>query len=184
MSDGGDDPRVESGPPERKAQRVYTLTDRLQVQLRVLDDSTASVHQSANWAVPGAGQTAEIETLAFIVLMEASRSAQEDLQEIMASVKAITEARSAVLASLGVDLPKGSVDVDSILQVMLTVYGKELDREIETLQRDLDAGAESSELDSLRLQMAMDRNSKMMSTLSNLLQKLADTNSSIVQNLK
>jgi hypothetical protein len=39
-------------------------------------------------------------------------------------------------------------------------------------------------MESLRLQMAMDRMSKMMSTLSNLLKKISDTASSITSNLK
>lgn len=44
--------------------------------------------------------------------------------------------------------------------------------------------SEMGEMESLRLQMAMDRMSKMMSTLSNLLKKISDTQNSIVQNLK
>ena len=183
MSNGDDGQRVEAAALGQ-AQRVYALTDRLQVQLRVLDESPASVQQSAKRAVVGDNENTDIEALAFIVLIEASKSAQEDLREIMDGVKAINEAKAAVRASIGGEPPKSSVDVESILQVMLTVHGKEQDEEIATLQRSLDAGAELSELDSLRLQMAMDRNSKMMSALSNLLKKLADTNSAIVQNLK
>ncbi len=181
---GGVGKGIESDSPHEQAQRVYALADRLQLQLRVLDESPASVGQSAEWATPGDSENAEIEALAFIVLMEASKSAEEDLKEIMASVKAIAQAKTAVRVSPRGRTSKSSVDVESILQVMLAVYGKERDEEIETLQRDLDAGAELSELDSLRLQIEMDRNSKMMSALSNLLKKLADTNSSIVQNLK
>lgn len=49
---------------------------------------------------------------------------------------------------------------------------------------DIDAMSEMGEMESLRLQMAMDRLSKMMSTLSNLLKKTSDTASSITQNLK
>ena len=44
--------------------------------------------------------------------------------------------------------------------------------------------SEMGEMESLRLQMAMDRMSKMMSTLSNLLKKISDTSTSITQNLK
>lgn len=54
----------------------------------------------------------------------------------------------------------------------------------EELQRDLDSMSEMGEMESLRLQMALDRMSKLMSTLSNLLKKSSDTASSIVQNLK
>ena len=54
----------------------------------------------------------------------------------------------------------------------------------DAMKSDLDAMSEMGEMESLRLQMAMDRLSKMMSTLSNLLKKLSDTSTSIVQNLK
>jgi hypothetical protein len=45
-------------------------------------------------------------------------------------------------------------------------------------------GGGGSELTSLQLQMQMDRRSKLMATLSNLLKKIADTEDGIVQNLK
>lgn len=54
----------------------------------------------------------------------------------------------------------------------------------ETMKRDLDSMSEMGETESLRLQMSMDRMSKMMSTLSNLLKKISDTAQSITQNLK
>jgi hypothetical protein len=41
-----------------------------------------------------------------------------------------------------------------------------------------------SEEDSLRLQMAMDRRSKFLETLSNVEKKMAQTQDSVVQNLK
>ena len=44
--------------------------------------------------------------------------------------------------------------------------------------------SEMGEMESLRLQMAMNRLSDPMSTLSNLLKKSSDTASGIVQNLK
>lgn len=44
--------------------------------------------------------------------------------------------------------------------------------------------SEMGETESLRLQMAMDRMSKMMSTLSNLMKKASETSSGIIQNLK
>jgi hypothetical protein len=60
----------------------------------------------------------------------------------------------------------------------------ELEREIQQLKQELDSLGEMGETGSLRLQMAMDRMSKMMSTLSNLLKKVSDTAQSITQNLK
>ena len=57
----------------------------------------------------------------------------------------------------------------------------ELEKEIEDVKSSL---REMDEMTSLRLQMTMDRMSKMMSTLSNILKKISDTSSGIVQNLK
>jgi hypothetical protein len=48
----------------------------------------------------------------------------------------------------------------------------------------LDRPGDMDELTQLRLQMAMDRQSKFMSTLSNLLKKQSDTSAAIVQNMK
>lgn len=61
---------------------------------------------------------------------------------------------------------------------------EDLAKTIESLKNDLDSMNELNEMESLRLQMAMDRMSKMMSTLSNLLKKMSDTSSQITQNLK
>jgi hypothetical protein len=55
---------------------------------------------------------------------------------------------------------------------------------IQQLKQELDSLSEMGEMESLRLQMAMDRMSKLMSTLSNLLKKISDTAQSITQNLK
>jgi hypothetical protein len=55
---------------------------------------------------------------------------------------------------------------------------------MEEIKSQLDSMSEMGEMESLRLQMAMDRLSKMMSTLSNLLKKISDTAESITQNLK
>ena len=60
----------------------------------------------------------------------------------------------------------------------------ELDRKIERMEDEIDSMSEMGEMESLRLQMAMDRMSKMMSTLSNLLKKMSDTASQITQNMK
>ena len=60
----------------------------------------------------------------------------------------------------------------------------ELDTMVDTMKSDLDSMSEMGEMESLRLQMAMDRMSKMMSTLSNLLKKISDAQNSITQNLK
>ena len=60
----------------------------------------------------------------------------------------------------------------------------EIDRAVADTKAELDSMSEMGETESLRLQMAMDRMSKMMSTLSNLMKKASETSSGIIQNLK
>jgi len=54
----------------------------------------------------------------------------------------------------------------------------------EDLKAKLDCMSEMSELTLLRLQMQMDRRSKMISTLSNVLKKISSTQDAVVQNMK
>lgn len=61
---------------------------------------------------------------------------------------------------------------------------KKLDDATKDPKSDLDSMSEMGEMESLRLQAQMDRTSKMLSTLSNVLKKLSDSAQSITQNLK
>ena len=61
---------------------------------------------------------------------------------------------------------------------------REIDALLDVAKGQLDQLSEISEEESLRLQMAMDRMSKLMQTLSNILEKIDDTAQSITQNLK
>jgi len=55
---------------------------------------------------------------------------------------------------------------------------------VDDLGDQIDSMNEVSEMTSLRLQMAMDRMSKLMQTLSNIEKKESDTDSAVIQNLK
>jgi hypothetical protein len=79
-------------------------------------------------------------------------------EEEMTNLRAVADGTDAVIQKLDAGLAKPKVDLDSM--------------------------SEMGETESLRLQMAMDRLSKVMSTLSNLLKKVSDTASTITQNLK
>ncbi len=54
----------------------------------------------------------------------------------------------------------------------------------DTLTNRLDNMGTLSEVTALRLQMAMDRRSKFMEALSNIMKKIDSTQETIVQNLK
>jgi hypothetical protein len=157
-----------------RARELYALTDQLQVQLRVLDEAPAPVDLRVV-----SQPDADIGAVAFLVLMQAATSAQEDLRAVMALVKAITAAKKRLREKARPQLPD-ELDYEAVFHVVATLYAKQLQAEMaELLEKD-----ELSEMDQLRLQMAMDRLSKMMSTLSNILKKMADTASQITQNLK
>jgi hypothetical protein len=110
----------------------------------------------------------DIMALAFIVMMEAAKSEREDLKQIMDSVKAIDAEkqrwRTTTNATAG--------------------EGKDVDGAKDTIKEKLDNLDEMGETESLRLQMAMDRLSKLMSTLSNVLNKSSNTSDEIIQNIK
>lgn len=59
-----------------------------------------------------------------------------------------------------------------------------LDAAKEAVKDKLDRLGEMGEMESMRLQMAMDRRSKLMETLSNLLKKMNETASAIIGNMK
>jgi hypothetical protein len=77
------------------------------------------------------------------------------------------------------------LDLFSVNAVMSAVIANaELCRTVEGMQNNLDSMSELGETESLWLQMAMDRISNLMSTLSNILKKMSDTASQITQYLK
>jgi hypothetical protein len=76
------------------------------------------------------------------------------------------------------------LNVLSFYMVALVIAAGGLDATKEEIKNKLDSLSEMGEMESLRLQMSMDRLSKMMSTLSNLLKKISGTATSITQNLK
>ena len=60
----------------------------------------------------------------------------------------------------------------------------EVDAAVKALQDERDSISEMGEIDALHLQQAMDRMSKAMETLSNMMKKASETSNGIVQNLK
>lgn len=91
-------------------------------------------------------------------------------------VEAIAALRNPNLAGTASALQDGIKDFYLTMETMSDV--------ITSLRADIDSMSEMGEMESLRLQMSMDRLSKLMSTLSNILKKMSDTSESIVRNLK
>lgn len=163
----------------KELRAFYSLTDQLKLQLGALDEIVPAVRVEVRPA-----DNADVESLAFVVMMQAARSSQDDLRAIMDQVGAVTAQKKKARKALG-QQPERGLDLLSVTSLMSTAVMKsELDAVFDELKNDLDSMSEMGEMESLRLQMAMDRMSKMMSTLSNLLKKMSDTASQITQNLK
>ncbi|GEM_PF-5968415 len=79
-------------------------------------------------------------------------------------------------------------DMDVVLAVVVSAYQTVGTHEIERLRALLAKGNDGNdglnETESVQLQMAMDRQSKFMNALSNILKKIDSTQETIVQNLK
>ena len=157
----------------------------------------------------------DIEALAFLVLMDAAKSAQEDLKTMMEEMNAINHAkaqmrslmdkinqesvsyrgqasapcltplcRSLSLQASQLNTATAGLRRPVRLQVPSNPTYKQLQSVRDDLKNQLDSMSEMGEEESLRLQMAMDRMSKLMQTLSNIEKKISDTSQGIVQNLK
>ena len=167
----------------------------------------------------------DIQATAFVVMMEAAKSAREDLKAIIASVEAVNAAKRhqrELLAKINRDVieavvadaegrevefsPLGLGEKCGYEQVQLAIPDPEspgrvrfavvslvdgavtsrhhLEAAKEVVQGILDSMSELGEMESLRLQMAMERQSKMMETTSNLLKRTSETNQTITQNIK
>lgn len=126
----------------------------------------------------GAAGDDDIAALATIVMMEAAKSSRDDLKAVMDAVKATNDKKAAqrdamrarTQAMQDVKDAKGAEDAKKNAQA-----GAQVDK---------DSLSDMGEQDQLRLQMAMDRYSKAMATLSNLMQKNSDTSSAIIGNMK
>jgi Arc/MetJ-type ribon-helix-helix transcriptional regulator len=167
---------------------------------------------------------ADIEAEIFVVLMEAVKSANEDLKAIMSHVKAINAAKDQlrkiinkvnndVAANIscagkpaGLDFSTGMGSEEAYHQAPIPVPASgsvggvrvvptdlhngsitnvaELKAIWDDLNGKLDSMGDMSAIESLQLQMVMDRRSKLITTLSNIMKKISSTSDTIIQNIK
>lgn len=132
--------------------------------------------KGAVYASFGSLPDGDIEALAYLVLMQASKSAQDDLKAAMASVKAINDAKRC--------LRQKKKTCDDQVKARKDLSAAQVDAVVQAMGASEDSLSELGETESLRMQMAMDRLSKLLTTLSNLQKKIADTQASVISNLK
>jgi hypothetical protein len=116
---------------------------------------------------------ADIEAIAYIVLLQAARDQESDLKDMVSAMKAINKAKEA--------LRQGK---EGLAKAIASEKPTNADAERIRLAAEKDALAELGDEETLRLQTAMDRMSRFMQALSNLEKKAAETSAAIVQNMK
>jgi putative addiction module CopG family antidote len=97
---------------EIKAGRFENASDAICDGLRLLEQRDAvAASLRPDFAVLGSMDGSDIMAMAFIVMMEAAKSAQEDLRAIMERVKAINAAKfahRALISKIGHDIAENS----------------------------------------------------------------------------
>ena len=140
-------------------------------------------------AVLGSMTEGDIEAMAFLVLMQASKTGNDDLKTIMAEMKTVNNAkvnqRKQIQsnASTKNNIILKARDENAVVKKD-TLKRTSLNPNLRLQPSKKDDLNEMGEEQQLRMQMAMDRRSKMMEAISNLLKKIADTEDQIIQNIK
>jgi flagellar hook-basal body complex protein FliE len=146
--------RAKSRLTPRGAQWVAMETQRVRSGAVAPSQVSLDAPAVSGGLIPGA----DVAELAFIVLMEATNAQDQDLQQIMAQTQSINNQKAAARQQMQAAQQGASGQKDSL--------------------------ADMSEMQQMRLQMAMDRRSKLIEALSNIMKKLNDIGDSIVQNMK
>lgn len=138
----------------------------------------------------------DIEALTLLVMTEAAQDAEKDLKAAMAEMKATNEKKAAQREAAN-KLKREESGIKATARQEYTrpattnlqvrpglVKPQSVDQAVDSTKAKLDSKSELGETESLRLQMSMDRLAKLEATLSNLLKKISETQSNIVNNLK
>ena len=178
---------------------VRTATMRVKATGRLPTEAElrATVH-ATTWSALGSLAGQDIAAIAFIVLMEAAKSAREDLMAIMDAVRHENETKNAVKVapvektkSTRIEWPPRKIAAATVsirgatsqmapapLQTGL------LSRELSSSQDHLDTMGDMTQLMQMRLQKYLDAYSKLYEMLSNVMKKMFATSANIAQNLK
>lgn len=186
-----------------------------------LPATDAKVLASQYAATLGSTNNMDIQALTFLVLMQASKSAQEDTKSIMAGVKEINKKKEAMryaqetMRNKGVGISPLQLDsfklllsnkqttqrikntsstrpvrLDSANTIKTTtiatrqVTKAELDDTADKMKNELDSINKMEEMESMRLQTAMNSLAKMIEMLSNIMKKDNEIKSAIINNLR
>lgn len=177
--------RAKVGPQTRSW--IRQLATR-QVQGNTVSEAGARAAISADRFFAGLDES-DVDSVVYLVMMQSARIANDDLREVQQGIGRIEASMSALRAA-------GEPDAETATRPRLTrlqlasvrspqaLPTEEFGRRLAASRDDLGALSEMAELESLRLQMAMDRMARTMQAISGLLGKLGDSQRTIIPNLK
>jgi hypothetical protein len=162
-------------------------------------------------AALGATSPQDIDALAAMILLQASENADAELRDMQAQMQSINaqkqrlreqqaqmqaaeasakaQAGPAVANMSRPDAIAPQSPAPVIVHPAASGYGASGLRPVppqipQNPKGRLDSMSDMGEMESMRLQMAMDRRSKFLEALSNIMKKISDTDATIAQNLK
>lgn len=182
-------------PVMRPALKNIVLTNARQLKGRTVNADSLTQALKNNGQISNL-QSTDIEAMVMLIMMQASKDANEDMKNMLAEMKKINDQKKQMreknqlmkqqqvgmkdslrknyAARTGIQPAKPK---DSLTKINLNIANA-------TLQDRKDSLSDMSGEQQLRLQMYMDRKGKMEATISNIMKKIADTQSQIIQNLK
>ena len=134
-------------------------------------------------------QTASARTLRLAALLQPEAKAKLDLATRALLAHLAADSENADLYAFAQQevrskFPQLSGEQSNLLSFYVLAEVARILSDPDELKGKLDGMNEMSEMTSLRLQMTMDRRSKFISTLSNIMKKISTTQDTLVQNLK
>jgi hypothetical protein len=148
--------------------------------------------------------TGDIDALVMIVMMEASKAAEDDLRELLSSLKkanaerenlraAAPKMKGAKKAAAPAYLKKVTPAKTANLQIAYSIppdasattcESKDAEACADELRQKEDALEAMSDIATMKIQMLMDRRQKLISAMSNILKKVSATSDQIISNMK
>jgi len=164
-------------------QRRQALKGKPFVPLDLAAAARAQVEKAQSFGIAGATGT-DIETLVMIVMFQMAMDADADLRAQMAALNAANKVKAA-LKEAQAALKESQAAIKAALASEKDQLRKsDADEIMVHAKQGLDSLSELGEMESLRLQAAMERRSKLMELLSKLLKQHSDTTQDIVKNMK
>jgi len=170
--------------------KLHTIATSFKTMNSITDGTSRAAIVSA---FPGTNLgDADIDALTIIIMMEASKSANEDLKAIMDEVKKINEQKSALrktLTDLGKPPSPSKRAAPTTWRAVPVDYYRApaplpANADVTQIEKRFDDLEGYSTVNQLKLQQMMDKKGQYETMLSNISKKVSDTSSSIIQNLK